>query len=113
MRKLILFGAMAVSFSVGGVVLAEGSYSSCNYNEKGQYISPDGRVSAVGTMNAAMDCAANGELPDIVAHRLGVFGDSETKAWAEDIKKLNEEVKERKKKAVTEEVLEDPDVNEK
>ena len=111
MRKLtlILLGAMtAVSISVGGVVLAEGSYSSCSYNEKGQYVSPDGSVSAVGTMNAAMDCAANGELPDIVAKRLGVFGDAETKAWAEDIKKLNEEVIERKKKAVTEEVLEDP-----
>ena len=112
MRKLtlILFGTMAaVSLSVGGMVMAnEGSYSSCSYNDKGQYVSPDGSVSAVGTMNAAMDCAANGELPDIVAKRLGVFGDAETKAWAEDIKKLNEEVIERKKKAVTEEVLEDP-----
>ena len=111
MRKLtlILLGAMtAVSLSVGGVVLAESSYSSCSYNDKGQYVSPDGSVSSVGTMNAAMDCAANGELPDIVAKRLGVFGDAETKAWAEDIKKLNEEVIERKKKAVTEEVLEDP-----
>jgi hypothetical protein len=45
-----------------------------------------------------MHCASLGLLPDVVSRRLGVLGDEETKQWAEDIKRLNQEVIDRKKK---------------
>jgi hypothetical protein len=100
MRKLplLLISAVATIATVGGV-MASGSSGTCNYREDGKYVLSDGSISAFGTMNHAMHCATQGLLPDAVAHRLGWLGDEETKAWAEDIKRLNQEVIDRNKKA--------------
>lgn len=95
--KVTALGIALVGLTVGGVVAADLD-GSCKFKEDGTYISNDG-VSAFGPMNAAMDCATRGALPTKVLARLGRWGDTETKAWAEDIKRLNQEVIDRNKKA--------------
>ena len=108
MRKLTLtIAAILTATAVGGGVYAGTSTSSCNYNEDGTYTSSDGTVSAFGTMNAAMHCAAQGLLPQIVADRLGVWGDADTREWAEEIRKLDAEQKQKNKKVEVEK-LADP-----
>ena len=96
--KVTALGIALVGLTVGGVVAADND-GSCKFKEDGTYISNDGSVSAFGPMNAAMDCATRGALPSKVLARLGRWGDAETKAWAEDIKRLNQEVIDRNKKA--------------
>jgi len=114
-RKLPIFLVSAVAtIAIVGGVMASSSSETCNYDEDGNYHMSDGTVSAFGTMNHAMHCASLGILPDVVSRRLGLLGGDETKAWAEDIKLLNQEVIERKKKKQTEEIkvetLEEPEV---
>ncbi len=106
MRKLpiLLIAGVATLATVGGVVASD-STDKCNYREDGKYVMSDGTVSAFGTMNHAMHCASLGLLPDVVSRRLGWLGDEETKAWAEDIKRLNQEVIERQRKEKEEEIL--------
>ena len=94
--KLIALSVPLIA--VAAAVAAGGDSNSCGYNEDGTYMSADGRVSAFGTMTAAATCAANGKLPDVVAARLGVLGDEETLQWAEDIKKMDAEARQRSEK---------------
>jgi hypothetical protein len=101
---VLLISAVATLATVGGV-MASSSSGTCNYREDGKYVMSDGTVSAFGTMNHAMHCASLGLLPDAVSRRLGWLGDDETIAWAEDIKRLNQEVIERQKEEKKEEVL--------
>jgi len=103
MRKLpiLLIAAVATIATVGGV-MASGSSGTCNYREDGKYVLSDGSIAAFGTMNHAMHCATQGLLPDAVARRLGWLGDEETKEWAEDIKRLNQEVIERNQREAEE-----------
>ena len=114
MRKLpiLLIAGVITLVTVGGVVASD-STDKCNYREDGKYVMSDGTVSAFGTMNHAMHCASLGLLPDVVSRRLGWLGDEETKAQAEDIKRLNQEVIERQRKEKEEEklieVLKDPE----
>ena len=112
--KIVVCVAVVASFAVGGV-MASSSGGTCNYREDGKYVMPDGNVAAFGTMNHAMHCASLGLLPDVVARRLGWLGDEKTKAWAEDIKRLNQEVIEKQKaeEAVEIEVIrEEEEINE-
>ncbi len=96
--KLIALSVPIVAAVAAVAVAAGGDSSSCGYNEDGTYMSADGRVSAFGTMAAAAACAADGKLPDVVAARLGVLGDEETLQWAEDIKKMDAEARQRSEK---------------
>ena len=99
MRKLPLFLVSAVAtIIIIGSVTASTSSDTCNYRDDGKYVMSNGNISAFGTMNHAMHCASLGLLPDVVSRRLGILGDEETKQWAEDIKRLNQEVIDRKKK---------------
>jgi hypothetical protein len=99
MRKLPLFlVSAAATIILIGSVTASTSSDTCNYRDDGKYVMSNGNISAFGTMNHAMHCASLGLLPDVVSRRLGVLGDEETKQWAEDIKRLNQEVIDRKKK---------------
>lgn len=114
MRKLPIFLVSAVAtIAIVGGVMASSSSETCNYDEEGNYHMPNGTVSAFGTMNHAMHCASLGILPDVVSRRLGLLGNDETKAWAEDIKLLNREAIERKEKKQREEIkveiLEEPE----
>ena len=95
---ILVASVIATTAAVGGV-MASGSGGTCNYKADGTYLMSDGTVSAVGTMNAAMQCASQGVLPQVVADRLGRWGDKDTQEWAEDIRRLNQEVIERNKKA--------------
>jgi len=96
MNKLALFLIPLVALgAIAGGVAASGSFNSCGYNEDGNFVSPDGTISAFGTMAAASECAAQGILPAFVAKRLGTFGDADTQQWAEEIKKLDAEAKQR------------------
>ena len=107
MRKLTLtIAAILTATAIGGGVYAGTTPGSCNYNEDGTYTSNSG-ISAFGTMNAAMHCAAQGLLPQIVANRLGVWGDADTREWADEIRKLDAEQK-QKNKEVKAEKLADP-----
>ena len=101
MRKLTLTIAALLGFTViGGGVYASTSSGSCNYTEKGDYINSDGTLSAFGTMSAASQCAAQGVLPAVVARRLGSLGDADTQEWAEEIKKLDAEQKQKIKERI-------------
>tara|TARA_R110000744_G_C19269683_1_gene552352 strand:+ start:526 stop:888 length:363 start_codon:yes stop_codon:yes gene_type:complete len=95
---LVVLGLAMVGLTIGSVVAAN-TDGSCKFKENGNYVSDNGSISAFGPMNAAMDCATRGVLPASVLARLGKWGDPETKAWAEDIKRLNQEVIDRNKKA--------------
>ena len=98
MRKLtiLLASALATTAAVGGVMATDSG--TCNYKADGTYLMSNG-TAAFGTMNDAMHCASQGILPQVVADRLGRWGDQETQEWAEDIKRLNQEVIERNKEA--------------
>tara|TARA_R110000824_G_scaffold12903_5_gene56321 strand:+ start:5625 stop:5996 length:372 start_codon:yes stop_codon:yes gene_type:complete len=100
MRKFtILLASVIATTAVVGGVMASGSSGACNYKADGTYLMSDGTVAALGSMNDAMHCASQGILPQVVADRLGRWGDQETQEWAEDIKRLNQEVIERNKEA--------------
>jgi|TARA_R110000823_G_scaffold5388_1_gene21189 hypothetical protein len=98
MRKLtiLLALALATTAAVGGVMATDSG--TCNYKADGTYLMSNG-TAAFGTMNDAMHCASQGILPQVVADRLGRWGDQEAQEWAEDIKRLNQEVIERNKEA--------------
>ena len=96
MRKLTISLAVIIAASVvAGGVYASSSGGSCNYTEDGNFVNSDGSISAFGTMNAAMDCARQGILPAVVARRLGHLGTADIKEWAEDIKNLDVEQKQK------------------
>ena len=46
-----------------------------------------------------MECALQGMLPDVVANRLGMWGNADTKEDADDILLMNSIKKEEKRKA--------------
>ena len=46
-----------------------------------------------------MECALQGMLPDVVANRLGMWGDAETKEHAEEILLMDDIKKEEKRQA--------------
>ena len=101
MRKLTLtIAAVLAATAIGGGVYAGTSSGSCNYTEKGHYINSDGTLSAFGTMAAASECAAQGVLPAVVARRLGSLGNADTREWAEEIKKLDAEQKQKIKERI-------------
>ena len=75
------------------------AYNSCGYDEStGNYLF-EGKEYAHGTMDSAMECAMQGMLPDVVASRLGVWGNAETKVEADNIILMDELKKEEQKRA--------------
>ena len=102
MNKKIL-----ISLGVLGVIVIAGvasagivAYNSCGYdNQTGNYLYDGNKVAAYGTMDSAMECALQGILPDVVANRLGAWGNAETKVEAEQILLMDEIKKEEKRQA--------------
>ena len=85
-KLLIALGAMGIVIIAGVASAGIVAYNSCGYDEKtGNYLYDGNKVAAHGTMDSAMECAMQGILPSIVANRLGVLGDAETKEEAEQI----------------------------
>ena len=85
-KLLIALGAMGIVIMAGVASAGIVAYNSCGYDEKtGNYLYDGNKVAAYGTMDSAMECALQGILPTIVANRLGVWGDAETKEEAEQI----------------------------
>ena len=100
MKTLIIAGIMVTTVAVGSVAAGIVAYNSCGYDEQtGNYLYDGNKVAAHGTMDAAMECAMQGMLPDIVAEHLGVWGDEETKEEAQQIILMNEIKKEEKNQA--------------
>ena len=95
--KLFALSIPLVAVAVAVGVAAGGGSGSCGYDEDGRFVGLDGQISAFGTMAAASECAAQGVLPAVVAQRLGVWGNADTREWAEEIKKLDAEAKQRLK----------------
>ena len=104
MKTLIIAGIMVTTVAVGSVAAGIVAYNSCGYDEQtGNYLYDGNKVSAYGTMDSAMECALQGMLPEVVANRLGSWGDAETKEEAEQIilidsikKEENRQAKEKK-----------------
>ncbi len=96
--KLFALSIPIVAVAAAVAVAAGGDSSSCGYNEDGTYMSADGQVSAFGTMTAAAACAADGNLPNVVAARLGVLGGEQTRQWSEEIKQTDAEAKQQREK---------------
>ena len=85
-KLLILLGAASIVVLAGVASAGIVAYNSCGYDEQtGNYLYDGNKVAAYGTMDSAMECALQGILPTIVANRLGVWGDAETKEEAEQI----------------------------
>ena len=85
-KLLIALGAAGIVVIAGVASAGIVAYNSCGYDEKtGNYLYDGNKVAAYGTMDSAMECALQGILPTIVANRLGVWGDAETKEEAEQI----------------------------
>ena len=104
MKTLIVAGIMTTTVAVGSVAAGIVAYNSCGYDEQtGNYLYDGNKVAAYGTMDSAMECALQGMLPEVVANRLGSWGDAETKEEAEQIilidsikKEENRQAKEKK-----------------
>ena len=85
-KLLIALGAMGIIVIAGVASAGIVAYNSCGYDKQtGNYLYDGNKVAAYGTMDSAMECALQGILPSIVANRLGVWGDAETKEEAEQI----------------------------
>ena len=98
MKKYLVAGiAVAAVFAAGSIGYATVS-NDCGYDEKGQF-HKGGKVYAYGTMADAKKCAEKGILPEVIAKRLGAWGNAKTKAEAQAIKDLNAKVIADKKAA--------------
>ena len=85
-KLLIALGAVGIMVIAGVASAGIVVYNSCGYDEKtGNYLYDGNKVAAHGTMDSAMECALQGMLPTIVANRLGIWGDAETKEESEQI----------------------------
>jgi hypothetical protein len=100
-KKLLITLGAAIVIVVAGVASAGiVAYNSCGYDaETGNYLYDGNKVAAHGTMDSAMQCALQGMLPDVVADRLGIWGDKETKEEAGQIILMDELKKEEKRQA--------------
>ena len=99
-KFLIALGTVGVVVIAGVASAGIVAYNSCGYDEKtGNYLYDGNKVAAHGTMDSAMECALQGMLPEVVANRLGMWGDAETKEEADDILLMNSIKKEEKRKA--------------
>ena len=98
---------LLISMGVVGIIVIAGvasagivAYNSCGYDKQtGNYLYDGNKVAAYGTMDSAMECALQGILPDVVANRLGAWGNAETKVEAEQILLLDSIKKEEKRQA--------------
>ena len=102
MKTLIIAGTIVTTIAAGSLAAGIVSYNSCGYDpETGNYLYDGNKVSAYGTMDSAMECALQGMLPEVVANRLGVYGDEETQIEGTRIyytdKQKKEELKSKKK----------------
>ena len=101
-KLLIALGTVGVIVITGVASAGIVVYNSCGYDEKtGNYLYDGNKVAAYGTMDAAMECALQGMLPDIVIDRLGMYGDEEaqregTRIYYTD-KQKKEELESKKK----------------
>ena len=99
-KLLIALGAVGIIVVAGVASAGIVAYNSCGYDEKtGNYLYDGNKVAAHGTMDSAMECALQGMLPDVVANRLGMWGNADTKEDADDILLMNSIKKEEKRKA--------------
>ncbi len=102
MKILVIVGAIVTMVAAGSLAAGIVSYNSCGYDpETGNYLYDGNKVSAYGTMESAMECALQGMLPEVVANRLGMYGDEETQIEGTRIyytdKQKKEELKSKKK----------------
>ena len=102
MKMLIIVGTIVTTIAAGSLAAGIVSYNSCGYDpETGNYLYDGNKVSAYGTMESALECALQGMLPEVVASRLGMYGDEEaqiegTRIYYTD-KQKKEELKSKKK----------------
>ena len=103
MKMLIIDGTIVTTIAAGSLAAGIVSYNSCGYDpETGNYLYDGNKVAAYGTMESAMECALQGMLPEVVANRLGVYGNEEaqiegTRIYYTD-KQKKEEMESKKEK---------------
>ena len=99
-KLLIALGTVGVIVIAGVASAGIVAYNSCGYDEKtGNYLYDGNKVAAHGTMDSAMKCALQGILPDVIAYRLGEWGDAKTKEEAKQILLMDDIKKEEKRQA--------------
>ena len=99
-RKLLMSMGIVGIIVIAGVASAGiVAYNSCGYDESTGNNLFEGKEYAHGTMNSAMECAMQGMLPDVVANRLGKWGNAETKEEADNIILMDDLKKEEQKRA--------------
>ena len=99
-KLLIALGAASIVVIAGVASAGIVAYNSCGYDKQtGNYLYDGNKVAAHGTMDSAMQCALQGMLPDVVADRLGAWGNKETKEEAGQIILMDELKKEEKRQA--------------
>jgi len=101
MKKSLILGVVAAGLLTAGTTYALVGADTCNYDPKtGDYatVLDSGEVvwSAYGSWDEAVACAKEGRLPDIVADRLGVWGDPLTQAEGRKWAAINAKVKAEK-----------------
>ena len=97
-KKYIIIAATIPIVLASGIAASAYFSSECKYDPfTGDFIWK-GKTYAYGTMADALTCALEGLLPNIVADRLGKYGDEPTKEEASKILEIDKANKQRRKK---------------
>mgnify|MGYP003627019077 CR=1 FL=1 len=95
MNKLIIgaIGLTALTLTTAAATADKG----CDYNPDGTFNIGKGQVALYGSWKEARACAMQGLLPDIVAERLGRYGDEQKQIEGAYLRVHNAKVKTQKK----------------
>ena len=98
MRKSLILVVVAAGLLTAGTTYALVGADTCNYDPKsGYFYDADTKEwSAYGIWEEAVACAKEGKLPDIVANRLGIWGDKQTQIEGRKWATINAKVKAEK-----------------
>ncbi len=101
MKKSYLIAGFvtAAIITAGSVGYAAATKDTCNYDPASGNYHNNGKVYAYGSWDDAVACAKEGILPQVVADRLGAWGDKKTQVEGRNHAKINDEVKKAKEAA--------------
>jgi hypothetical protein len=89
MSKKIFIAFSLVGILATKITAADGMPDTCGYHPISGEYQIEAETYLFASWEHARECAAKGLLPEVVANRLGKWGDEPTKREAEEILKLN------------------------
>ena len=97
MKKIVIsvIGITAIGLTTA---TAASVSNDCGYDENGYFRLGNGQITASGTWEHAKECAMKGQLPSVVAERLGRLGDESTQSEADELRETNTRIQEERKK---------------